>query len=271
MSPFLWAISQRAYSQPPVPAEKAPAAVQKSESREQEQARTILMRMAEFLGSAQAFSVTMRCGYDTVQASGQKIEFGEIRKIIASRPDRLRVESERSDGSKTLTVLTGKEIRLIDFADNVFATGAQPGGLDDTVVHLVRDLHVRFPLAMLLLSRLPAEFNERVRAIDYVEKTNIQGIPSYHLAARGDTVDFQVWVADGNQPVPVRVVLTYKNEPGQPQFWAQLSDWNFAPKLADDTFSARVPDGATRIAFAAEIPTVQPGARKVSPAKGGKK
>ncbi|MBS0340974.1 MAG: DUF2092 domain-containing protein [Proteobacteria bacterium] len=230
------------------------------------------MRMAEFLGSAGAFSVSMRSGYDTVQPSGQKIEFGELRKITVSRPDRLRVESELSNDAKILTVFSGKEAMVVDFANNVYATEAQSGDLDNTIIHLVRDLHLRFPLAMLLVSRLPAEFSERVRQVDYVEKTNVLGIPTHHLAARSDTVDFQVWVADGSQPYPVRVVLTYKNEPGQPQFWAQLSDWNFAPTLAADTFVARPPDGAQKIAFAAQLPAASPAVRKASSsAQGAKK
>ncbi|MGO4306944.1 DUF2092 domain-containing protein [Cupriavidus sp. RAF12] len=270
VSALFLTIGQPAYSQqPPTPKPGQTAAVQETAS--QAQARAILMRMAEFLGNAHAFSVKLRGGYDVVQPSGQKIEYGELRNITVSRPERLRVESERSDGTKTLAVFTGKEITVVDFANKVYAIEPQPGNLDDTIVHFVRDLHLRFPLAMLLVSRLPAEFDERVRQVDYVEKTNIQGVPTYHLAARSDGVDIQIWVADGNQPYPVRVVLTYKNEPGQPQFRAQLSDWNFTPKLADDTFVARLPDGAQKIAFAAQIPTASAEARKAASAKGAGK
>ena len=44
--------------------------------------------------------MTIRDGYDVVQESGQKIEFGELRNVTVSRPDRLRIEVERSDGQK---------------------------------------------------------------------------------------------------------------------------------------------------------------------------
>src|SRR6266496_6058586 len=77
-----------AYAQPPAPGKKAPAATAVTES--QAQASAILMRMADFLGGTQRFSVTVRGGYDAPQTSGQKIEFGEIRKVTLSRPDRLR-------------------------------------------------------------------------------------------------------------------------------------------------------------------------------------
>ena len=257
-----------AYAQQPTPGKKASAAAAVTES--QAQASAILMRMADFLGGAQRFSVSVRGGYDAVQKSGQKIEFGEVRKVTLSRPDRLRVEGERSDGAKTLTVFNGKEIVLIDETSNVYATAPQPGGLDDTIVHFVKDLGMQLPLAVLLVSNAAAELKDRVRSIDYVEKTNIHGAMAHHLAARTDTVDFQVWVADGDTPLPQHVVITYKKAKGEPQFWAQLSDWNLAPAIDDTTFLAKLPDGAQKIAFAAQLPRISPVARKPAADKGAK-
>lgn len=257
-----------AYAQQPAPGKKAPAAAAVTES--QAQASAILMRMADVLGGAQRFSVSVRGGYDAVQQSGQKIEFGDMRKVTLSRPDRLRMEGERSDGAKTVTVFTGKEIVLIDETSNVYATAPQPGGLDDTIFHFVKDLGMRLPLAVLLVSQLPAELKNRVRLVDYVEKTSIHGSTSHHLAARTDTVDFQVWVADGDTPLPQRVVITYKKAKGEPQFRAQFSDWNLAPAIEDSTFLAKPPDGAQKVAFAAQLPRVSPMARKPSADKGAR-
>ena len=257
-----------AYAQQPAPGKKAPAAAAVTES--QAQASAILMRMADSLAGAQRFSVSVRGGYDAVQKSGQKIEYNEMRKVTLSRPDRLRVEGERSDGAKTLTVFTGKEIVLIDETSNVYATAPQPGGLDDTIFHFVKDLGMRLPLAVLLVSQLPAELKDRVRSVDYVEKTNIHGSPSHHLAARTDTVDFQVWVADGDKPLPQRIVITYKKDKGEPQFRAQFSDWNLAPAIEDSTFLVTPPDGAQKVPFAAQLPRVSPAARKRSAEKGAK-
>ena len=91
----------------PAHSQKAPA-----QTDLQVQAREILMRMAGYLGGAQSYSVSLRAGYDAVQKSGQKIEFGETRKITLARPDKLRIEGESSDGAKTLTVFSGTEIVL---------------------------------------------------------------------------------------------------------------------------------------------------------------
>jgi hypothetical protein len=66
-------------------------------------------------------------------------------------------------------------------------------------------------------------------------------------------VDFQVWVAQGNEPLPRRIVITYKDENGQRQFWADLSNWNLAPDLSDALFAFTPPNGAERIQFLAEV------------------
>jgi hypothetical protein len=259
-----------AYAQQPAPRKQAPAAVAVTET--EAQASAILMRMADFLGGQQSFSVSVRSGYDAVQKSGQKVEFGDMRKVTLSRPDRLRMEGERSDGVKTVTVFSGKEIVLIDETRNVYATAPQPGGLDDTIVYFVKDLGMQLPLAVLLVSQLPAEVKARVRSVDYVERTSIHGSPSHHLAARTDMVDFQMWVADGDRPLPLRVVITYKQAKGEPQFWAEFSDWNLAPALDDSTFLGKPVDGAQKVAFAAQLPRVSPAAaRKPSADKGAKR
>lgn len=247
------------HAQQPDPAEEAPAATAATPS--QVQAHEILMRMARFLSTAQNFSVNLNTGYDAVQKTGQKIEFEERRKVIISRPDHLRAEVERSDGSKTAVVFTGKEIVLVDPTNNVYATAPQQGGLNESIVYFVSNLGMRFPLAVLLVSQAPEELEDRVRTIDYVEKTNILGAPSHHLAGRTDTVDFQIWVSDSEQPFPLRIVLTYRTEPGQPQFWAQFADWRLAPAISASTFSAQIPAGAQKIAFAAQLPTVSPATR----------
>jgi hypothetical protein len=270
LAAFVLTAAPTAYSAPAQNEPAASAAAAERETAEQAQARAILMKMAEFLSGTSSFRVGVRSGYDAVQPSGQKIEFGEYRTVTLSRPDCLRVESERSDGAKTLVVLTGKEIVLVDLASKVYATAPQPGRLDESIVYFVKDLGMRLPLAALLLNRLPEELQARVRSVDYVEKTSIYGTASHHLAARTDTVDFQVWIADGDKPLLQRIVLTYKNAVGQPQFWAEFVDWNLAPQLNDATFSAQIPDGLQKVAFAAQLPRMSPTAGQSSAKKGVK-
>lgn len=234
------------------------------------EAMPILKKMSEYLAQAGRFSVNVRNGYDVVQESGQKIEFGEVRKVTVSRPDHMRIETERSDGEKGLVIFDGKQITVYLPNENVYASASKPGTIDETIQYAVSDLKVRVPLAMMLLTTLPSEIDRRVVSADYVEKTTILDVPCDHLAVRtGQGVDFQVWVAQGEQPLPRRIVITYISETGQPQFWADLSDWNLAPEISDALFAFTPPSGAERIQFLAEVRNIATKASKNK--KGGKK
>jgi hypothetical protein len=240
-------------------------------NEKQPDGNTVLMRMADHLAKSPAWSVTVHTAYDAVQPDGFKVEWNEMRTVTLKRPDRLRVESERSDGARSLVLFDGKTITSFDESARVYAQQPHPGSVDDAVVYFVHDLGMRLPLAMMLVDRLPAELQQRIQAVKYVEKTQTLGTPAHHIAAKTPTVDFQVWIAEGDRPLPLRVVLTYKKIRGQPQFRAQFSDWNFDIKPADDLFTFSAPAGVNRIPFAATLSSIAP-ARRGSAArmKGGK-
>ena len=232
-------------------------------------ARALLVRMGDLIGKTQRLSVTVRTSYDTLQATGQKIEWNEVRTLTISRPDRLRIEAEKSNGARTLVVFNGKEITAFDEAGRAYAQASQPGGVDETLVYFVRDLGMRLPLAVLFTSRAASDLDRRVRSVEYVEKTGILGAPAHHLAGRTDTVNFQVWIADGDQPLPQRIVLTYPDAAGQPEFRAQFSAWNLAAQPADALFAFTPPAGTSKIPFLAAVS--QAGRGPAGPSKKGAK
>lgn len=244
--------------------------IQPQTAPEPSDAKGILLRMAHYLALAPKFSVNFSDTYDTVQASGQKIEFAATRKVTLSRPNGLRIEHEESDGEKNIVLYDGKDITVFSLTKNVYAQTAKAGGIDEAVKYLLKDLNMRLPLAMLLVSQLPEELERRTESLEYVEKTTIYGQPAHHLAASTETVDYQVWIAEGPQPLPLRVVLTYKLTEGQPQFRAQFSNWDLAPQINDAQFTFTPPEGATKIAFLAQLPTIVPDASE-SPAHPGEK
>ena len=146
---------------------------------------------------------------------------------------------------------------------------SRPGTLDQAIKYAVDDLKIRVPLAMMLLSTLPSELDKLVISADYVETTTITDVPTDHIAARTSRgVDFQVWVAQGSEPLPRRIVITYKDEKGLPQFRAGLSDGNLGPDISEALFTFTPPDGADRIQFLAEVGNA---AVMATPKKGGEK
>ena len=243
-----------------VGASAADVATAPAATSQQDQAATYLAAMTRYLASLPSFQVTLLGSYDAVQESGQKIEFHELREFTLARPDRLRVRHVRSDGVESRIVFDGKTISVLDGEANVYAQAPQPGALDDAIVYFVRDLGMRLPLARLLTTRAPDELERRVQSLVYVERTTVLPVPVHHIAGRAGNVDVQLWIAEGDRPLPLRIVLTYVEEPGQPQFRAQFLDWKTELPGGDDTFRFTPPPGARKIAFAVQVPAVASGA-----------
>jgi hypothetical protein len=236
------------------------------QNKSEQQAMAVVKRMAEFLSQAQRFSLTVDIGFDAVQDNGQKIEFGETRKILLSRPDHLRIDTTKRNGAEDEVIFDGKDITVFNPKENVYATEAKPGTVDQAIAYFVHDLGMRLPLAELVNSNLAKMLPERVREAAYVEKSSIGGVPCDHIALRGEQADMQLWIAEGDKPLPQRVVITYKREDGRPQFWANLKKWNLSPKVRDSLFAFTPPKGAVKIAFSPRQ-MMQPGEQKTN---GGK-
>jgi hypothetical protein len=223
------------------------------------QAMATLQRMADFLSQAQRFSVTAEIGFDVVQESGEKLEFGETRQIVIQRPDQARIDITNRDGATSGFRFDGQEIALFNTREHVYATAAKPGTLDEAITYFINDLDMRFPLAEFFSTQLVETLPAKVRTAYNVGQERIMGVPCEHLAFRGDQADLQLWVAQGDHPLPCRLVITYITAEAQPQFWAQFSDWNLSPDVSDAQFAFTPPEGAAKIAFAARksVPTAQ--------------
>ena len=234
-----------------IPEENPPAVASSPESQD---AKALLMRMADLLAKTKAFSVKMSARYDVVQDSGQKIKFGAVRQVLIDRPNHLRVELERSDGEKFTIYFNGKDLIFFSPKENVFTKVEKQGSVDDMLRYVVQDLQTPIPLSLLLATSIKEELGKRTAEVDYVEQTNIEGKPADHVAGRMADVDFQVWLTQGEQPLPLRVVITYKTDAGEPQFSANLSDWNLAPKIEDGAFAFSPPAGAEAIPLMVRVP-----------------
>jgi hypothetical protein len=224
----------------------APAAAVESAPERDPKAMEILLRMANYLAKAPALGVTVMSSYDAIQGDGEFVEFGDRRRLELQRPDRLRIDVERSDGDQGGLVFDGKTFTAFKPVDNIYAVVEKPGTIDAALVYVVKELQIPLPLARMFTTTFPRQMEKLVKSIAYVETNRLFDVPTDHLAVRGDEVDFQIWIAQGDAPLPRRVIITYKDAPGEPQFRALLSDWSLAAVEAG-RFAYTPPAGAEKV------------------------
>ena len=83
-----------------------------------------------------------------------------------------------------------------------------------------------------------------------VNTVTIDGAPYLHLFfAQPPGIELELWVAKDQQSLPRRLIVTYRNLPGQPNFIAEFSDWNFAIHPTDAEFAFQPPAGAIEVAL----------------------
>jgi len=219
----------------------------------EEKAMSTLMKAAEFLAKAQRFSVTADIGYDVVQDSGQKLEFGAGRTITVKRPDRISVDIVDRDGTKRGFRFDGKHIAFFGLDEKVYATAEKTGDLDAAFAYFTQDLQMPLPMGELFTNNLPKGLKDQFSEAYYVEESTLGGVPCDHLALRNDMTDAQVWITKGDKPLLHRLVITYKRKNGQPEFRADFHDWNFSAEAPDSLFTFTPAEGAARIQFVAAM------------------
>ena len=219
----------------------------KASEPDDRKAKDILQKMAMTLAGAEQFSVTLLSSYDAPQSNGQMVEFGALREIQVKRPNKLRVDKLRSDGDKSVLVFDGKEIIAHSVKENVYAKTEKAGTVDDAIKYLVGVLNTPLPLARMLRTTLPGELEKMVEEIDYVELNKLTDVPTDHLAVRTRDVDFQIWITQGEKPLPKRIIITYKRFRGDPQFRAEFSNWNLGARNVIGPFAYTPPKDAEKV------------------------
>ena len=216
-------------------------------SSEENRAATRLEAMARFLAKSRRLGVTVDCAYDVVQDSGQKIEFGERRELTLRRPDRARIDVARRDGSRRGLLFDGTQLTAFDVDQKVYATVPKPGTVDAAFAYFTDDLNMRLPLRELFAADFPQELKRVVGTASLVGEETLAGVATDHVAFRDDTADVQLWIRRDGDPLPQRIVITYRLAVGMPQFAADFSGWNFEPAAPDSLFSFTPAAGAEQI------------------------
>jgi len=206
----------------------------------------LLRQMADYLGGLKSFTVTAFSVDETKLTSGEKIQQTGDAEIAVQRPDRMS-RTPVGAGEGLALWYDGKNITVACKGNNTFTTVAAPPMLDAAIDTLRKDFKVDAPGADLLYSRPYDILMEQVHSGRVIGKETVAGLPANHLAYQGDDVDWQIWIEDGPQPVPLRFVITTKTVKDRPQFSVQLSNWQTRASLSDAKFQFQQPAGATAV------------------------
>lgn len=213
------------------------------------QADELLRRMGDYLGQAPFFSVNAEIWQDVQLASGQRAQAGRTVELQVRRPNRLHAEVHSTRRNHGL-YYDGKSITLFNRVQDFYGSIPAPATLDEALDVACERFGITMPLEDLIVSDPYQNAIRKAISGTDIGPVTVLGVPCEHLAFSHGMVDWQIWIEDGARPVPRKIVITYKDEEGTPQYTAIFSNWDFETKLPDFLFNFEPPSGAAKISVA---------------------
>jgi hypothetical protein len=234
------------------------------------EASAALLRMGQTL-RAEQFSFQARTIRVYSEAGGEPLHIFHTMKVTVHRPHRLLAEVTGDDGSNKL-VFDGKTLTIYSAQDKKYATLFVPEGttIDGMLKDAVGRHGLDFPLADFLSEAPNKAFLSGVTSGRVVNTVTIDGAPYDHLFfSQPPGIELELWLPKAEQALPRRLIVTYSALPGQPNFIAEFSDWNFNIRPSDAEFVFQPPSDAAQVALKPLAPATA--TATASKAKGGKK
>jgi len=237
-------LAAAAHGQEPSPAPEATPAppVRRIDPRADE----VLKKMSAFLAQAPRFALEAEETFDEVSDNAPRLQLTNVRRIGIERPARLAADAT-GDTLNRATWYDGKTLTLLDKARNSYVSVEAPPSIDGALDAIADEYGVVIPLSDLLYSDPYATLSEGIVYGEYQGLHHAAGVLCHHLAFSQETVDWQIWIDAGEEPLPRKVVITYVNEPGTPQYSAVIRRFTLDPKFPEGLFQFAPPEGAQRL------------------------
>jgi hypothetical protein len=205
-----------------------------------------LKKMGEFLAKAPRFAFEAEETFTEVEPGEPKVELTNVRRVAVERPNHIAADAT-GDTLNRANWYDGRTVTVLDKEHNVYASIEGGPTIDATLDKLQDDYGVVLPLADLLYSDPDAVLMEGVTYGRYLGIHLAAGVPCHHLVFAQETIEWQIWIDAGPEPLPRKLVITYVQEPGEPQYEATIRRWALSPAFTDALFRFEAPEGAQKV------------------------
>ncbi len=222
----------------------------------------VLKEMEQALTGATQFAFTAEVTLDELHPSGMKIQRTGRRAMAIRRPDRVISDVEGDLGNRSAWY-DGKTMAVFDKAHNTYAVldvpsnPLGPSSIDAALDFVADEYDIVLPLADFIRSDVHESLFSPAELGLYIGLTNVGGIACHQVALANDFMEWQLWIDAEGDPLPMKIVITYTDEPGEPQFAARFLSWNLSPELPDEAFQFSPPEDARKIPASEMVARIQ--------------
>jgi hypothetical protein len=252
------AVGQQNATPPANPAATQPAATQPTTTQRavEPKADELLHKMSDQLRKLGQFRMEAEVLFDQVAADGQKIQLSTRFSVDEKRPDQMRGELAGDTPGRRFWY-DGHQLATLDTQRNVYSVVQAEGAIDAMLDHMGDRYGWTVPVSDLLLGNPYEALSGEVQTGQYLGLHRVGEFKCHHLAFAQENLDWQIWIDAGEQALPRKVVIDYKDMMGDPQFMATIVKWDTNPNLKPDDFKFEPPKGAEKIEMLPAEPTQQ--------------
>jgi len=204
-----------------------------------------LERMGAYLRTLTTFGGEADVTSEEVLPSGQKIQYTGAIDLIASRPNRLRLNLD-STRKRRQYFYDGQTLTIWSPRQGYYTTLDAPPTIHEMIKTIGDRYDIVIPLADMFAFGQDPAIMARIQSGFFVGTEAVDDQVCDHYAFRQELADWEIWIREGDQPLPCRYVITSREDPAMPQYEARLR-WNLQPTILADTFTFTPPAGADRI------------------------
>lgn len=208
----------------------------------------LMREMSTLLEDTPRFSFAASEIRDVVDREGKTSQLEIDHRTFVERPNRVRREVSIGDDAALLIYNEGS-LGLHSTRQSFYALADIPTTIDPALDYLDERLDVRAPIADMLYSSPYESYVGDSTTGQYLGKETVGGASCHHLAFQHPAIDFEIWLADGERPLPCKLLLSYKLDEGAPKSVLTFRDWDLAPEFEPDVFAYNPPEGYVRIPF----------------------
>jgi len=229
--------AQPAQTQKPSWAQEDPIA---NEGVVEDSAIEALKDMSTYLTSLNTIGIRSEGSLDAVTNYGQRIQMDGVATYKVRKPG--FVIDYTSNIKNRRFIYDGKTFTVYSPTLGFYASVPAPPTNREVLSTIYEKFGIALPLEDLFRwsEESHADRLQNLKSAYEVGTATIDGVQTDHFAFREAETDWEVWIQQGDQPLPRKIVIVDRNDPAKPTFIARLS-WTINPTYTDADFTF-VPD-----------------------------
>ena len=208
----------------------------------------VLKSMSDHLDGLNSFRIKGHASTDARLDAGLIVSNTQDIQVAVKRPGSMHFHSFNGEETRHLYVHDG-QLSVYTDASNSYAQAEVDKNLDAALDQALEDYGVDLPLMDIVQKDTFGKLVQTGDEVIYLgDKRQVGGENCHQLVIRLDEVDVQLWISEGDRPLPRRIVITDKWEGGNPRLDAEMA-WDTGADVSSAEFEFELPKDAARIDF----------------------